>query len=156
MANSGTTGTKLTRGDKAHNKFMDKLIACKDGMKHGMDSITTIHKQTMDGTSQYAETISKSQESERVALYDIVKTCKDETKCQEAYARLREPDRIKDEEIKHYNDFAKSEREIANRNITGLTIGLLFAGGLITTKQGRQMAGKVFKTIGNNFPRLKG
>ena len=34
---------------------MDKLNVFKDGMTHGLDSFTLIHKQTLDSSLEYAE-----------------------------------------------------------------------------------------------------
>lgn len=39
MTKVNTMNTKLTRGDKAHKKFIEKLDVFKDGLKHGMDSL---------------------------------------------------------------------------------------------------------------------
>lgn len=156
MANGGTTSMKMTRGDKAHKKFMDKFMVYKDGLKHSMDSFTTIHKQTLDAASKYTETVSKSQEAERASLYEVIKTSEDETRRREAYDRLTELDRIKDEEIKNHNEFSEKERDKANKNITGVVVCLAAAGGFISSKQGRQMLGKAFKKVEGNIPRLKG
>ena len=153
MAKVGTTSSKLTRGDKAHKKFMDKLSVFKDGMTHGLDSFTLIHKQTLDSSLEYAEKISKSQEAERSALYDIIRTCEDKTRRNEDFARLKELDRIKEVEIKNHNEFIQTERDKTNKNVTGSVLLLAVAGGLISSKQIRQMTGRFLTTISNNLPR---
>lgn len=153
MKKTGTTSLKLTRGDKAHKKFMDRLNVFKDGMTHGLDSFTLIHKQTLDSSLEYAEKISKSQEAERAALYDIIKTCEDKIRRTEAFARLKELDHIKEEEIKNHNEFIQTERDKTNKNITGSIFCLAVAGGLISSKQVRQMTGRFLTKISNNLPR---
>lgn len=80
MTKVNTMNTKLTRGDKAHKKFIEKLDVFKDGLKHGMDSLEMIHKQTLDSSVEFTKVVSKSQEVERTALYDIIKKCEDETR----------------------------------------------------------------------------
>lgn len=150
MEKMDTTGSKLTRQDKAHQKFMDKLDTFKDGLIHGLDSLKSTHKQTLDSSSEYATKIIESQKDERSELYAIIKTCEDETKRKEAYERLRELDRIKDEEIENHNRFLQSERDTANKNITGGIICLAVVSGLMTNKQLRQMTGKVL-SLGKNM-----
>ena len=113
MTKVNTMNTKLTRGDKAHKKFIEKLDVFKDGLKHGMDSLEMIHKQTLDSSVEFTKVVSKSQEVERTALYDIIKKCEDETRRKEAFERLAELDRIKEKEVDTHNDFLKNEREKA-------------------------------------------
>lgn len=155
MTKVNTVNTKLTRGDKAHKKFVEKLDIFKDGLKHGMDSLNAVHKQTLDSSVEFSEKISKSQEVERIALYDIIKQCEDETRRKEAFARLAELDRIKEKEVNTHNDFLKNEREKVNRNITGGILCLAVACGLISSKQVRQMSGKALTTISKNLLRTK-
>lgn len=155
MTKVNTMNTKLTRGDKAHKKFIEKLDVFKDGLKHGMDSLEMIHKQTLDSSVEFTKVVSKSQEVERTALYDIIKKCEDETRRKEAFKRLAELDRIKEKEVDTHNDFLKNEREKANRNITGGILCLAVAGGLISSKQVRQMSGKALTTISKNLLRTK-
>lgn len=152
MAKVDTPAPKLTRGDKAHRKFMDKLDTFKDGLTHGLDSITTIHKQGLDSSSEYYEKVSKSQELERSKLYRIIETCEDETKCKEAYARLKELDHIKEEEIRKHDELIQSERDKAYKNIAGGIIVLGTACGLIyKNKQVRQ----ALTTMGKNILQIK-
>lgn len=155
MPKVGTTSQKLTRGDKVHKKFMDKLDVFKNGLTHGLDSLTVIHKQTLDSSVEYAEKISKSQESERTAFYEIIKTCEDETRRKEAFTRLSELDRIKDGEIKKHDEFLQAERDKANKNITGSIVCLAVASGPISNKQVRQITGKALTTISKNLPHIK-
>ena len=155
MTKADVMNTKLTRGDKAHKKFVEKLSVFKDGLKHGMDSLEVIHKQTLDSSEEFSKIVSKSQEGERTDLYDIIKNCEDETRRKEAYERLAELDRIKEKEIDAHNDFLKYEREKATRNITGGILCLAVAGGLISSKQVRQMSGKALTTISKNLLRTK-
>ena len=93
MAKIPTNSAKLTRSDKAHQKFMDKLNAVKNAGEKGMDSIGMIHKQTVDASNEYAKTVAASQESERTRLYDIISTSKDNELIKWAQNRLRELDR---------------------------------------------------------------
>lgn len=155
MTKVTTTGPRLTRGDKAHKKYMDKLDVFKDGLNHGLNSFTLIHKQTLDASLEYAEKVSKSQELERSALYEIIKTCEDDTRCKEAFDRLAELDCIKEEEIKRHNELIQNEREIANKNIIGGLFLFAVAGGLISSKQVRQMTGKFLATVNKNLPHIK-
>lgn len=155
MPKIGTTNPKLTRGDKVHKKYMDKLDVFKDGLMHGLDSLTLIHKQTLDSSVEYAEKVSKSQESERSALYEIIKTCEDEMRRKEAFIRLTELDRIKEEEIKNHDEFIQTERDKANKNTTGSLLLLAVTSGLISNKQVRQMTGKALTTISKNLLHIK-
>ena len=50
MAEKRTTNTNVTRYDKAHKKFMDKLNVLKDNVNHGYDSLKVVHKQTIDSS----------------------------------------------------------------------------------------------------------
>lgn len=68
---------------------------------------------------------------------------------------VAELDRIKEKEVDTHNDFLKNEREKANRNITGGILCLAVAGGLISSKQVRQMSGKALTTISKNLLRTK-
>ncbi len=80
MAEKRTTNTNVTRYDKAHKKFMDKLNVLKDNVNHGYDSLKVVHKQTIDSSVSFKETVDKGQEQERKDLYDIIKTSEDEKK----------------------------------------------------------------------------
>lgn len=80
MAEKRTTNTNVTRYDKAHKKFMDKLNVLKDNVNHGYDSLKVVHKQTVDSSVSFKETVDKGQEQERKDLYDIIKTSEDEKK----------------------------------------------------------------------------
>lgn len=82
MAEKRTTNTNVTRYDKAHKKFMDKLNVLKDNVNHGYDSLKVVHKQTVDSSVSFKETVDKGQEQERKDLYDIIKTSEDEKKIQ--------------------------------------------------------------------------
>lgn len=155
MPKVGTTSSKLTRGDKVHKKFMDKLDVFKDGLTHGLDTLTLIHKQTLDSSEEYVEKVSKTQETERSALYEIIKTCEDETRRKEAFIRLTELDRIKEEEIKNHDEFIQTERDKTNKNITGSILCLAVASGVISNKQVQQMTGKVLTTISKNLLHTK-
>ena len=99
MAEKRTTNTNVTRYDKAHKKFMDKLNVLKDNVNHGYDSLKVVHKQTVDSSVSFKETVDKGQEQERKDLYDIIKTSEDEKKIQWAKERIQELDRIKEKEI---------------------------------------------------------
>lgn len=74
MAEKRTANTNVTRYDKAHKKFMDKLNVLKDNVNHGYDSLKVVHKQTVDSSVSFKETVDKGQEQERKDLYDIIKT----------------------------------------------------------------------------------
>ena len=65
MAEKRTTNTNVTRYDKAHKKFMDKLNVLKDNVNHGYDSLKVVHKQTVDSSVNFKETVDKGQEQER-------------------------------------------------------------------------------------------
>lgn len=155
MPKEGRTTLPLTRGDKVHKKFMDKYNVFKDGLTHSVDSLTIIHKQTLDSSVAYIEKISMSQETERSELYEIIKTNDDATRRKEAFSRLKELDRIRDEEIEKHDLLLKSERDHANKNITGSIICLAVAGGLFSNKQVRQITGKTLRKISNNLLRVK-
>lgn len=155
MAKVAATHPKLTRGDKTHRKIMDKLEIFKDGSIHGLDTFALIHKQTLDSASEYAETISKSQEAERCALYEIIKTTDDETKYNNAFARLAELDRIKEQSIQNHNKLIQGEGDKTNKNIAGTVLCLAAACGFISSKQVRQMSGKVLNTVSKNLLQMK-
>ena len=95
MAEKRTTNTNMTRSDKTHKKFMDKLNVLKDNVNHGYDSLKAVHKQTTDASVSFKETVDKGQEVERKALYDIIQTSEDEGKIEWAKDRIQELDRIK-------------------------------------------------------------
>ena len=151
MARTGTTSTKLTCGDKTHQKFIDKLAIFKEGLTHGMDSITSIHEQTLESSDKYTEIVSMSQEFERTTLYEIIRNSDNETIRTEAFGRLKELDRIKEEEIKNHNEFLQTERDKSHKNIIGSVLCLAVAGGLINNKQVRQMTGKAVTKISKNL-----
>lgn len=66
-------GTAMTRSDKLHKKFIDKLNVLKDNVNHGYDSLKVVHKQTTDSAVSFKEAVDKGQEAERKVLYDILK-----------------------------------------------------------------------------------
>ena len=141
MAKIPTNSAKLTRSDKAHQKFMDKLNAVKNAGEKGMDSIGMIHKQTVDASNEYAKTVAASQESERTSLYDIISTSKDNELIKWAQNRLRELDRNQEEAQNQHDLFLKDERETSNKNIVGTFLCILAAGGFVVgNKQIRQVA----------------
>lgn len=159
MANAGTGTTKLTRGDKAHKKFMDKYDALKASMMHGMDSFTVTQKQTLDAATKQYEIVAKSQEAERVALYEIIKTSDDAVKIEKANERLAKLDSIAEKANKEYVKLAQEEREKADNNISGVMLCLVVAGGFISIKQFKHLqkiGGKAWNTVSKNIPRLKG
>ena len=47
MAEKRAASTNMTRSDKAHKKFMDKLNVLRDNVNHGYDSLKAVHKQTL-------------------------------------------------------------------------------------------------------------
>lgn len=155
MAENRAINTNMTRHDKAHKKFMDKLNALRDNVNHGYDSLKAVHKQTIDSSVSFKETVDKGQENERKALYDIIKTSEDEGKIQWAKERIQVLDCIKEkEENKHY-EFLKDEREKTDKNIVGGMILIAASAGLISSKQVRQMGGKAISSVGKSLLRLK-
>ena len=90
MAEKRAARTNMTRSDKAHKKFMDKLNVLRDNVNHGYDSLKAVHKQTTDSAVSFKETVDKGQEAERKELYDIIKTSEDEGKIQWARDRIQE------------------------------------------------------------------
>lgn len=155
MAEKRVASTNMTRSDKAHKKFMDKLNVLRDNVNHGYDSLKAVHKQTTDSAVSFKETVDKGQEAERKELYDIIKTSEDEGKIQWAKERIQELDRIKEKEVNGHIEFLKEEREKTDRNITGGMILVAVAGGLISNKQVRQMSGKAISSVGKSLLRLK-
>lgn len=155
MAEKKTTSTNMTRSDKAHKRFMDKLNALRDNVNHGYDSLKAVHKQTTDSAVSFKETIDKGQEAERKALYDIISKSENEARIKEAYDRLVELDRIKGKEVSEHNEFLKDERERADKNIVGGMMLLAVSAGLISNKQIRQMGGKAISSVGKSLLRLK-
>ena len=133
MAEKRTTNTNVTRYDKAHKKFMDKLSVLKDNVNHGYDSLKVVHKQT----------------------YDIIKTSEDEKKIQWAKERIQELDRIKEKEIDGHNEFLKEEGDTTKRNIVGGMMLIAVSAKLISSKQVRQMGGKAISSVGKSLLRLK-
>lgn len=116
-----------------------------------MDSITSIHEQTLESSDKYTEIVSMSQEFERTTLYEIIRNSDNETIRTEAFGRLKELDRIKEEEIKNHNEFLQTERDKSHKNIIGSVLCLAVAGGLINNKQVRQMTGKAVTKISKNL-----
>ena len=114
-----------------------------------------VHKQTIDSSVSFQETVNKGQEAERKALYDIISKSENETRIKEAYGRLAELDRIKEKEINEHNEFLKDEREKTDKNIVGGMILIAVSAGLISNKQVRQMGGKVISSVGKSLLRLK-
>jgi len=155
MAEKKTTSTNITRSDKVHKKFMDKLNALRDNVNHGYDSLKAVHKQTTDSAVSFKETIDKGQEAERKALYDIISKSENEERRKEAYARLEELDLIKEKEVSEHNAFLKDERESTNKNIVGGMILIAVSAGLISNKQVRQIGGKAISSVGKSLLRLK-
>nr|WP_296831537.1 hypothetical protein [uncultured Marvinbryantia sp.] len=155
MAEKRAISTYMTRYDKAHKKFMDKLNVLKDNVNHGYDSLKAVHKQTIDSSVSFQETVDKGQEVERKALYDIISKSENETRIKEAYGRLAELDRIKEQVINEHNEFLKDEREKTDKNIVGGMILIAVSAGLISNKQVRQMSGKVISSVGKSLLRLK-
>lgn len=155
MAEKRAISTYMTRYDKAHKKFMDKLNVLKDNVNHGYDSLKAVHKQTIDSSVSFQETVDKGQEVERKALYDIISKSENETRIKEAYGRLAEIDRIKEQVINEHNEFLKDEREKTDKNIVGGMILIAVSAGLISNKQVRQMSGKVISSVGKSLLRLK-
>lgn len=155
MAEKKTTSTNMTRSDKVHKKFMDKLNALRDNVNHGYDSLKAVHKQTTDSAVSFKETIDKGQEAERKALYDIISKSENEERRKEAYARLEELDLIKEKEVSEHNAFLKDERESTNKNIVGGMILIAVSAGLISNKQVRQIGGKAISSVGKSLLRLK-
>ena len=147
---AATKNTGLTRGDKAHKKFMDKLNVLRDNVNHGYDSLKAVHKQTTDSSVRFKETVDKGQETERKALYDIIKTSEDEGKTEWAKERIQELDRIKEKEVNGHNEFEKT-----NKNIMGGMLLIAVSAGLISNKQVRQMCGKAISSVGKGLLRLK-
>ena len=155
MAEKRTTNTNVTRYDKAHKKFMDKLNVLKDNVNHGYDSLKVVHKQTVDSSVSFKETVDKGQEQERKDLYDIIKTSEDEKKIQWAKGRIQELDRIKEKEIDGHNEFLKEEGDTTKRNIVGGMMLIAVSAKLISSKQVRQMGGKAISSVGKSLLRLK-
>ena len=127
----------------------------KDNVNHGYDSLKAVHKQTIDSSVSFQETVDKGQEVERKALYDIISKSENETRIKEAYGRLAELDRIKEQVINEHNEFLKDEREKTDKNIVGGMILIAVSAGLISNKQVRQMSGKVISSVGKSLLRLK-
>lgn len=148
MAKVDTTSPKLTRWDKQQRNIMERFTALKDGLTHGFDSYTLIHKQTLDSFSENYETVSESQEFERHELYKIIETSEDETRRKEAFDRLEKLDHIKDKDINALNDRTQSEGDKSGKKIDGAILGLLAASGLILgNKQVRQFLSTTGKSL---------
>lgn len=147
--------TNMTRYDKAHKKFMDKLNVLKENVNHGYDSLKAVHKQTVDSSVSFKEKVDKGQEAERKELYDIIKNSEDEGKIQWAKDLIQELDRIKEKEIDEHNDFLKEEGDTTKRNIIGGMCLVAVSAGLISSKQVRQMGGKAVNSVGKNLLHLK-
>ena len=139
MAEKRTTNTNVTRYDKAHKKFMDKLNVLKDNVNHGYDSLKVVHKQTVDSSVSFKETVDKE----------------DEKKIQWAKERIQELDRIKEKEIDGHNEFLKEEGDTTKRNIVGGMMLIAVSAKLISSKQVRQMGGKAISSVGKSLLRLK-
>ena len=52
MENAKTTKQGLTRGDKAHKKFMDKVDVVKETVMRGIDATPKIQKQANDSFNE--------------------------------------------------------------------------------------------------------
>ena len=127
----------------------------RDNVNHGYDSLKAVHKQTTDSSVRFKETVDKGQETERKALYDIIKTSEDEGKTEWAKERIQELDRIKGKEVNGHNEFLKEEYEKTNKNIMGGMLLIAVSAGLISNKQVRQMGGKAISSVGKGLLRLK-
>lgn len=145
----------MTRSDKLHKKFIDKLNVLKDNVNHGYDSLKVVHKQTTDSAVSFKEAVDKGQEAERKVLYDILKNSADEGKILWVKERIQELDRIKEKELEGYNKFLEKEREKTDRNIIGGMLMLAVSTGLISNKQVRQMGGKTIGFVGQSLLQLK-
>ncbi len=145
MKKTGATKQGLTRGDKAHIQFMDKLNIIKESVAHGLDLFPTIQKQSIDASREFYETVSKSQEPERACWYEIIKNSKDPKEREMACNRLRELDNDKNEKTKEHDEqFLQIEGDKARKNIAGsIALVISFAGVSITclvkNKQIRQL-----------------
>lgn len=155
MAEKRAISTNMTRYDKAHKKIMDKLNVLKDNVNHGYDSLKAVHKQTIDSSVSFQETVDKGQEAERKALYDIIKTSEDGGKIEWAKERIQELDRIKEKEVDGHNEFLKEEHEKTNKNITGGMLLIAVSAGLIYNKQVRQMGRKAISSVGKGLLQFK-
>lgn len=152
MGKTCTNTSKLTRSDKAHQKFMDKLSTVKDGAEKGMDSIGRIHEQTVRAHKEYIKEVADSQKPERLKLYEIINASDDKEKINRAYERLEELDRIQEKMLEKDAEFLRSERENSNKHITGMFLCILAAGGFISlNKRSRQVAGNTLRAISKNF-----
>jgi hypothetical protein len=143
---------RQTRSDKAHQKYIDKLNTYKEGMVNGINSITSIHKHSLDSCNEFVEKYSKSQESERNKCMAILEKSDDENKCQWAMSRLNELDQIKQEEFNNYYKFAANENDKSYKEIRGhlfLLLGVCgFAAG--STRKVQQIAKKTIAQISAN------
>ena len=85
--------------------------------------------------------MADSQESERMRLYDIISTSKDDELVKWAQNRLRELDRNQEEAQNQHDLFLKDERETSNKNIVGMFLCVLAGWGfVVSNKQIRQAA----------------
>lgn len=131
---------------------MDKLATVKEGAEKGMDSIGRIHVQTVKASNEYAKIVSDSQKSERMELYEIIKTSDDAEKINGAYKRLEELDCIMEKAIEKNNEFLSSERESSTRKITGIVLCILGAGGFLSlNKKFRRSARNTLEVINKNL-----
>jgi len=96
-----------------------------------MDSITVIHKQTLDSSGDFYETVTKSQEMERKELYGIINANKDKEERAWAKTRLDKLDSIANERIDKQNEFVQNERDTANRNTIGIVVLIAAVGGFL-------------------------
>lgn len=131
---------------------MDKLVAVKEGAEKGMDPIGRIHEQTVKAINEYAKIVSDSQKSERMELYEIIKTSNNEEKINRAYKRLEELDCIMEKAIEKNNEFLSSERESSTKKITGIVLCILGAGEFLSlNKQFRRSASNTLEVINKNL-----
>lgn len=141
MEKTGTIRQGLTRGDKAHKKIMDKLEIVKESVIRGMDSFSTIHKQTIDASREYFEAVSKSQEEERACWHEKIKTSDDPKEIEIACNRLRELDKDKYEKTNEHDEkMLQSEADKTRKNIAGAIVVLVSITGLATNKKIRHVA----------------
>lgn len=106
----------------------------------------------MKASNEYAKIVSDSQKSERMELYEIIKTSDDAEKINGAYKRLEELDCIMEKAIEKNNEFLSSERESSTRKITGIVLCILGAGGFLSlNKKFRRSARNTLEVINKNL-----
>ncbi len=156
MENAKTTKQGLTRGDKAHKKFMDKVDVVKETVMRGIDATPKIQKQANDSFNEYVENIKNSHKLEIEYNYEIIKTSENEKERAMARARIKEIDHIIEEEIKNGASFFRDGGNEANANVLMYVFFIAGVAGLfiVKNKEVRQIARKAFVTageLGNNL-----